>query len=65
MHSDAKKLNADHCHTTGLARVLLCQGCNQALGLLGEDSRRILGLAELNDSFNLNLPYASPEQPQP
>ena len=52
-HSDSKRgLHADHDHATGLARVLLCHGCNTALGSLGEDSQRIAGLLELNDSFN-------------
>jgi len=52
-HTDSKLgLHADHCHTTGRPRVLLCNGCNCALGLLGEDSQRIAGLLELNDSFS-------------
>ena len=50
-HSAAKPLHADHDHKTGLARVLLCNGCNCALGHLGEDSQRIAGLLKLNDSF--------------
>jgi len=51
-HTDSKRLYADHCHTTGRPRVLLCSGCNTALGSLGEDSQRIAGLLELNDSFS-------------
>jgi len=50
-HTDSKRLYADHDHATGLARVLLCRGCNCALGNLGEDQRRIDGLSALVSSF--------------
>jgi hypothetical protein len=39
-----RKAVRDHCHTTGRTRALLCSNCNTALGLLGEDPRRIAGL---------------------
>ena len=29
---DGKRLCVDHCHTTGLPRALLCNGCNVGLG---------------------------------
>lgn len=31
------RVHIDHCHETGLVRGLLCQRCNQAIGLLGDD----------------------------
>ena len=30
-------LSVDHCHTTGSIRGLLCDGCNQAIGLFREN----------------------------
>lgn len=41
-----RKLFIDHHAATGAVRGLLCHGCNCALGLLGEDLDRILGLAD-------------------
>jgi hypothetical protein len=41
-----EKLHIDHDHASGEVRGCLCNGCNTALGLLGEDADRIAGLAD-------------------
>lgn len=47
---DAKS-NIDHCHSSGQVRAILCGGCNRALGILGEDVRRIHGIAAYAESW--------------
>lgn len=40
----SRRLNVDHCHTTGKVRQLLCGPCNTALGLLRENLQTIESL---------------------
>jgi hypothetical protein len=46
-----KRLAIDHDHTTGRTRGLLCQRCNTALGLLGDDWRRAQKLSDYLATF--------------
>lgn len=41
-----KSLCVDHCHTTGKVRGLLCESCNQALGLLYDNKESLINALE-------------------
>lgn len=43
---DGRRLDIDHCHDTGVIRGLLCNRCNQALGLLSSDVSRLVTAIE-------------------
>lgn len=47
-----KSLAVDHSHITGEVRSLLCQKCNQALGLMREDFDAVLSLAKYIQRHN-------------
>lgn len=50
-----KRLNVDHCHSTGLVRGLLCRGCNQGLGNFRDDIDLMLnGISYLSKTRLLN-----------
>ena len=40
-----KRLSVDHCHVTGQIQGLLCDPCNRALGMFGDDPERLLTAA--------------------
>jgi hypothetical protein len=41
-----RKLDVDHCHETGKIRGLLCNRCNQALGLMKDSPENIKAMLE-------------------
>ena len=47
-------LCVDHDHTTGAIRGLLCAMCNTAIGLLGDDPKRIREAADYVDRHLIN-----------
>ncbi len=51
-HGKVKLLAVDHDHATGEARGLLCQGCNQGIGHLGEDLERMEAAARYLETYS-------------
>lgn len=43
---DDVKMHIDHCHRTGMVRGLLCQRCNQAIGLMRENEETLKAACE-------------------
>lgn len=66
-----ESLHADHCHTSGLKRALLCRRCNVGLGLFKDNTTttikatlylmryRIQHGSELNDAIDAGTAYCA------
>ena len=46
-------LPVDHSHVTGEVRGLLCHSCNRAIGLLGDDPKRVQAAADYLSKNNI------------
>ena len=55
---DARGLVFDHCHAKGHFRGWLCQRCNTALGMVGDDAQTLLKLAAY---LERNREHTSPQ----
>jgi len=48
---EGRDRNVDHDHLTGLVRALLCNRCNGALGLAGDDPERLRAMADYIERY--------------
>lgn len=60
---NTERLFIDHDHTTGKVRDVLCNGCNSALGFLGEDIKRAEGLIEYIKTHTVT-PFSTEDVPE-
>lgn len=56
---DIRPLSIDHCHVTGVVRGLLCGQCNSAVGLMGDDPKRLISAAKY-----LTKNHSTPKPPK-
>ena len=50
---DPQLWHVDHCHTSGVTRGLLCQGCNTALGKFNDSAALLRKAADYLDQFEV------------
>lgn len=60
--SVTRRLSVDHCHTTGEVRGILCQRCNSAIGLLGENENVLLNAIAYLKLHNNSLQNFTPNK---
>ncbi len=59
-----RALCVDHCHATRQVRGLLCDKCNTALGLLGDDVRRLLAAVAYLNRVGVSLEASAAGLPE-
>jgi hypothetical protein len=56
-----RKLDIDHCHTTNRIRGLLCNKCNQAIGLLNDSPKLAVKVALYLLEGGQSIPRGTPK----
>lgn len=47
--------HVDHCHSTGIVRGILCQTCNQVLGMMKDDTNLLQKAINYLNEYKINL----------
>lgn len=62
--SESRTLDSDHCHASGVKRGLLCNKCNQALGLFNDSPLLLQAALDYPEKFAVNKISAPARLPQ-